>query len=231
MVEQLLLDDQEEIVSIIDCDSDWQQQTDQFKTVDVAIDFSMPSVAVANMLKAFSMHVPIVVGTTGWIEQLGYVSDICEQMHGSLVYGSNFSVGANLFMQLNKTLAEYMNHQPHYSVAMEETHHQTKKDAPSGTAIRLAMDLLKCVSRYDHWELVTEEPERDPMSVPIKAHRVGQVPGTHSVKWYSSDDDIEIIHTAHSRRGFARGAIQAAYWLVKHPGIYNFEDIACSIGC
>lgn len=228
MVEQLLKDDHQEVVATIDNEEEWGSRLDAFKTADVAIDFSMPSVAVSNMLKAFENQIPIVVGTTGWLEQLGYVSDACKQFGGSLVYGSNFSVGANLFMHLNKVLAEVMNHQEQYAAFMEETHHVTKKDAPSGTAIRLAKDLIACVQRLDHWEL-SEQPLEDPMALPIKANRIGTVPGIHKITWHCEDDDIEITHTAHSRQGFARGAIRAAHWLVEHPGIYDFQDIAMDI--
>ncbi len=228
MVEQLLKEDHQEIVAVIDNEEDWQRKLGDFRTADVAIDFSMPSVAVANMLKAFENRVPVVVGTTGWMEQLGYVTDACEQLHGSLVYGSNFSIGANLFMQINRALAAMMNEEKQYSAAMEETHHATKKDAPSGTAIRLAVDLLKEVERLDHWEL-SDGPLDDPMALPIKANRVGTVPGVHKITWRSADDDIEIVHTAHSRQGFARGAIRAAHWLVSHPGIYDFQTIALNI--
>ncbi len=225
MVEQLLKQDQQEIVSIIDNEEDWENQISNFRAADVAIDFSMPSVAVANMLKAFENKVPIVVGTTGWLEQLGYVTESCQQLGGSLIYGSNFSIGANLFMQLNKTLSTLMNEQEQYAVSMEETHHATKKDAPSGTAIRLAKDILECVNRLDHWELA-DGPIQDTMALPIKANRIGTVPGIHQIVWHSEDDDIEITHTAHSRQGFARGAIRAAIWLHEHPGVYEFQKIS-----
>lgn len=228
MVEQLLKEEHHEVVAIIDNENDWTSKLPDFKNADVAIDFSMPAVAVANMLKSFENHIPIVVGTTGWMEQLGYVSEACQQLQGSLVYGSNFSIGANLFMQLNKVLATIMNGEKQYKASLEETHHATKKDAPSGTAIRLAMDLLQNVDRLDHWEL-TENNLDDPMALPIKALRIGSVPGIHKILWQSHDDEIEIIHNAHNRKGFARGAIRAAQWLVNNPGIYDFQTIALSI--
>lgn len=228
MVEQLLKDDHHEIVAIIDNEDDWQQKLSEFQTADVAIDFSMPQVAVDNMLKAFKSQVPVVVGTTGWLEGLDDVTNACKQYDGSLIYGSNFSIGANLFMQLNKELAKLMNVQPQYDASMEETHHVTKKDAPSGTAIRLATDLLAQVERLDHWTL-TDQPLNESMTLPVTAHRIGTVPGTHSITWHCDDDDIVITHQAHSRQGFARGAIRAACWLVKHPGIYDFQNIALTI--
>lgn len=228
MVEQLLLDDKEEIVAVIDNEADWQAQWEEFKGADVAIDFSMPSVAVANMLKAFQAHVPIVVGTTGWSEQLGYVCDCCRQLGGSLVYGSNFSIGANLFMRINKMLAALMDRQPQYAPSMEEVHHIHKKDAPSGTAITLAKDLIGEVDRIDHWELA-EAPLDDKMALPIVARREGEVAGIHTVTWHSDDDDIAITHNAHNRKGFARGAIRAARWLTTHPGIHDFPDIVLAL--
>ena len=228
VVEQMLQADPEEVVAVIDNDTDWQRQWDCFKGADAAIDFSMPNVAVANMLKAFKAGVPVVVGTTGWQEQLGYVCDCCRQLKGSMVYGSNFSIGANLFMRINKMLATLIDRQPQYTPSMEEVHHMHKKDAPSGTAIRLAMDLIGEVDRIDHWELA-DKPLDDKMALPITARREGEVAGIHTVTWHSDDDDIAITHNAHNRCGFARGAIRAARWLTQHPGIHDFSDIVLAI--
>jgi len=228
MIEELLLVDQQTVVATIDNEEEWQTKMEAFKTADVAIDFSMPTVAVANMLKCFENKVPVVVGTTGWLEQLGYICDACRQFSGSLVYGANFSIGANLFMQLNKMLADMMNRQGQYAASMDETHHTTKKDAPSGTAVRLAKDIIAQVDRLDHWELA-EGTISDPMALPITAHRVGTVPGIHTITWHSEEDDIVITHNAHSRRGFAMGAVQAAKWLVKNPGIHDFQHIALDL--
>ncbi len=226
-VEELLLQGNHNIVAIIDNEEDWKRKMDAFRTADVAIDFSMPSVVVQNMFFAFENHIPIVVGTTGWLDQYEKVRECCEKYCGSLVYGSNFSIGANLFMQLNKELSALMENQPQYAALLEETHHTEKKDAPSGTAIRLAEDLLKIVSRYNCWQL-TEAPAEAGV-LPIQAHRVGNVPGIHTLRWHSDDDDILITHTAHSRRGFAAGAIKAAIWLTRHAGIYDFQRIALEL--
>lgn len=227
-VEEILLREGHEIVAVIDNEDDWMQKMGDFDTADVAIDFSMPSVAVRNMYNAFEHHVPVVVGTTGWLDRFEEVRRVCEEHNGSLVYGSNFSIGANLFMQLNKDLAQLMESQPQYSIAMEETHHTAKKDAPSGTAIRLAEDLLKIVSRYSGWQLVDGTALADDV-LPVKANRVGNVPGTHTIQWHSEEDDITITHTAHSRKGFALGAVKAALWLTRHPGIYDFQRIALTM--
>ena len=226
-VEELLLRDHHEIVAVIDNEADWKLKMADFRKADVAIDFSMPSVAVENMSHAFENHIPIVVGTTGWLDQYEKVRECCEKYCGSLVYGSNFSIGANLFMRLNKELSALMENQPQYVAFLEETHHTEKKDAPSGTAIRLAEDLLKIVSRYNSWQL-TDAPVGDTV-LPVYAHRVGTVPGIHTLRWHSEDDDIIITHTAHSRRGFAAGAIKAAIWLTRHSGIYDFQRIALEL--
>ncbi len=227
-VEELLLRDGHHIVTVIDNEEDWRRNTDAFRQADVAIDFSMPSVTVQNMFRAFENHIPIVVGTTGWLDRFEEVRRVCEAHNGSLVYGSNFSVGANLFMRLNKDLAQLMQNQPQYSALLDETHHAAKKDAPSGTAIRLAEDLLKIVSRYSGWKLTDEEAPADGV-LPVKANRVGNVPGTHTIQWHSEEDDITITHTAHSRKGFALGAVRAALWLTEHPGIYDFQSVALKI--
>lgn len=224
-IETMLLQNNQEIVATIDNEQDWHDKLSLFMTADVAIDFSMPSVAVANMQRAFESHIPIVVGTTGWYDKLNDIRVFCEKHNGSLVYGSNFSIGANLFMQLNNNLAAYMNQQPQYDVRIEETHHETKKDAPSGTAIHLAEDILRIVQRLNQWQL-TDEASANESVIPVKANRIGTVPGIHKITWHSEEDDIEIIHTAHSRRGFAAGAIKAAEWLTKNPGIYEFQKIA-----
>ena len=227
-VEEILLRDGHEIVAIIDNEDDWMQKMADFETADVAIDFSMPSVAVRNMFNAFEHHVPIVVGTTGWLDRFEEVRCACEEHGGSLVYGSNFSIGANLFMQLNKDLARMMELQPQYRAEIEETHHTAKKDAPSGTAIRLAEDLLQIVSRFNCWLLANNITLTHDV-LPVYANRVGNVPGTHTIQWHSEEDDITITHTAHSRKGFALGAVKAALWLTQHPGIYDFQHIALDL--
>lgn len=227
-VEEILLREGHEIVAIIDNEEDWTQKMADFEAADVAIDFSMPSVAVQNMFNAFKHHVPIVVGTTGWLDRFEEVRRVCEEHGGSLVYGSNFSIGANLFMQLNKELARMMETQVQYSASLEETHHTAKKDAPSGTAIRLAEDLLRIVSRLSSWQLTDGSAPADDV-LPVKANRVGNVPGTHTIQWHSEEDDITITHTAHSRKGFALGAVKAALWLTRHSGIYDFQRIALEL--
>lgn len=227
-IEALLRRDGHEIVAIIDNEEDWSARWPAFLTADVAIDFSMPSVAVRNMIRCFENHIPVVVGTTGWHEKLPEVEALCREHGGSLVYGSNFSVGANLFMQLNRQLAVWMDKEPQYEAGIEETHHVTKKDAPSGTAVTLAKGLLSEVSRYQRWQLADGTPMPED-ALPVIAHREGSVTGIHQVRWHSEEDDIVIIHQAHSRQGFALGAVKAAVWLKGHPGVYDFADIAMNL--
>lgn len=227
-IEALLRRDGHEIVAIIDNEEEWSARWPAFLTADVAIDFSMPSVAVRNMSRCFENHVPVVVGTTGWQEHLPEVEALCREHGGSLVYGSNFSVGANIFMQLNRQLAAWMDKEPQYEAGIEETHHVTKKDAPSGTAVTLAKGLLSEVSRYQRWQLADGTPVPED-AIPVMAHREGSVTGIHQVRWHSEEDDIVIIHQAHSRQGFALGAVKAAVWLKGHPGVYDFADIAMNL--
>ena len=221
MVEKVLLERRHEIVAVIDNEEDWQRYDRDFRKAEVAIDFSEPGVAVPNMLRAFEAKVPIVVGTTGWHDRLEEIKTKCAAADGKLVYSANFSIGVNIFFKINKMLAQMMNVQDRYHVTMEETHHIHKKDAPSGTAIHIAQDILHEVDALKGWQLT---PCDHTNVVPITAIREGEVPGTHTVVWHSPEDDIEIRHTAHGREGFARGAVHAAEWLVLQPaGVYPFE--------
>jgi len=221
MVEKVLQERRHEIVAIIDNEEDWQRFDSEFRKAEVAIDFSEPKTAVPNMLRAFEAKVPIVVGTTGWLDRLDEITEKCTAAGGKLVYSANFSIGVNIFFRINKLLAQLMNAQDRYEVSMEETHHIHKKDAPSGTAIHLAQDIIKEVNALKEWKLT---PCDHTNVIPVTAIREGEVPGTHKIVWHSPEDDIEITHTAHGREGFARGAVHAAEWLVLQPaGVYPFE--------
>ena len=222
IVEKVLRERNHEVVAVIDNLDDWQTRADNFRKAEVAIDFSEPSTAVPNMLRAFEANVPIVVGTTGWHDRLDEVREQCAAHSGRLVYGANFSIGVNIFFKVNQLLSKLMNTQSRYEVAMEETHHIHKKDAPSGTAIHLAKDIINEVDSLKEWQLTPCDHTR--VVLPITAIREDEVPGTHVVTWSSPEDDIEIRHTAHGREGFARGAVHAAEWLVLQPaGVYPFE--------
>ncbi|MBO7445267.1 MAG: 4-hydroxy-tetrahydrodipicolinate reductase [Bacteroidales bacterium] len=217
MVESMLLDSGYEVVAVIDNEVDWQAKMDAFRTADVAIDFSMPSVAVANMLRAFECRVPIVVGTTGWYDRLDEIVAKAKDCGASLVYGTNFSIGVYLFNKMSQWLASEMSRYAQYSVQMEETHHTAKKDAPSGTAITLAQGIIAHHPAYTGWQLTNGTPVA-PSDIPVQAHRVGEVAGIHQIQWSSPEDEITLTHNAHGRQGFAAGAIRTALWLVQHPG-------------
>lgn len=190
------------------------------ETADVAIDFSVPDAAVGNISACLNGNIPVVSGTTGWLEQYHDVAQLCEEKKGAFIYGSNFSLGVNIFFELNTYLAKMMSNLKQYKVTMEEIHHTQKLDAPSGTAITLAKDII-ANSDYSSWAI--GNPQED--EIFIDAKRIEGVPGTHSVYYTSDVDTIEIKHTAHSREGFAVGAVVAAEWLAGKTGIYTMKDV------
>lgn len=196
---------------------------------DVAIEFTRPDQAVDNIRTCIAHGVPVVVGTTGWYDQLGLVRDLVAHHRGALLWASNFSIGVNLFFRLNRQLARLMERQPHYAVRIDEVHHVHKRDAPSGTAITLARDIDLAVQRYAGWDLegreaVNADPQGPP-AIPVRAERTDEVPGTHTVTWASPDDRIVITHEAFSRRGFATGAVHAAEWLLGRTGVHTMDDV------
>lgn len=188
---------------------------------DVVIEFTAPESAVSNIKFCANMGLPIVCGTTGWNNELPEVTDYVNARKGTLVHASNFSLGVNIFFELNRKLAAMMAPYNDYNISMEEIHHTQKKDAPSGTAVSLAQDILKSTDLTE-WHLGTDY-ESD--SLPINAQRVEDVKGTHTVKYNSIIDDIEIKHTAHSRDGFAIGAVIAAEWITNQKGIFTMKDV------
>lgn len=191
------------------------------ENADVAIDFSVPSSAVANISECLNTGIPIVSGTTGWLEEYSNMVALCEQKNGSFIYGSNFSLGVNLFFELNDYLAKMMSKFKNYSASMEEIHHTQKLDAPSGTAISLAKGIIENTD-YTNWTLDANPKENE---ISIEAVRIENVPGTHSIFYNSEVDTIEIKHTAHSRDGFALGSIIAAEWLVGKKGVFTMKDV------
>ena len=188
---------------------------------DVAIDFSIPDAAVNNISRCFEQNTPVVSGTTGWLEQYEEIVTLCNEKKGAFIYASNFSLGVNIFFELNKTLAKMMNQLDQYDVTMEEIHHTQKLDAPSGTAITLAEGIIEH-SDKSAWAL---DKANDSNEIPIVAKRIPEVPGTHSIDYSSSVDSIEIKHTAHNRNGFALGAVVAAEWLHNKTGIFTMKDV------
>ncbi|MBC2839239.1 4-hydroxy-tetrahydrodipicolinate reductase [Robiginitalea sp. SC105] len=191
-----------------------------FGELDVAIDFSSPEAAFDNIARCLEAGVPVISGTTGWLERYGEITRKCEKLGGAFIYASNFSLGVNLFFSLNEYLAGLMAKNPGYRASIVETHHTQKLDAPSGTAITLAEGVLSHTD-YDSW---SPDPETD-RELPVQSRRLGDVPGTHVVSWNSSVDRIDITHTAHNREGFALGALVAAEWLVGKKGVYSMKDV------
>lgn len=198
-----------------------KQIDDSIKDADVAIDFSIPDAAINNISNCLNHNVPVISGTTGWLDNYEKAVDLCNEKQGAFIYASNFSIGVNVFFELNKTLAKMMSALEQYNVSMEEIHHTQKLDAPSGTAITLANDIIKESESLSKWSLDSNEAN----SLPIKAKRIEKVPGTHSVAYTSSVDSIEIKHTAHSREGFALGAVVAAEWILGKSGVFTMNDV------
>jgi 4-hydroxy-tetrahydrodipicolinate reductase len=191
-----------------------------FEAAEVAIEFSSPEAAVANISKALEAGIPIVSGTTGWLDKYSEMVNLCEKRNGSFIYASNFSVGVNLFFSINEYAANLMASWKEYDVSVEEIHHLEKKDAPSGTAITIAEGILKHSDKKD-WKLNTSEDN----SLNITAKREEDVKGTHIVSYNSEVDTISFTHQAHSREGFAKGAILAAEWLKDKKGIFTMKDV------
>ena len=189
---------------------------------DVAIEFTRPESAKENVLKCLSSGVNVVCGTTGWNEHLKEAYDAAKANNVAFLHASNFSIGVNIFFEINKLLAKLMNGQPEYKVSIEETHHTQKKDAPSGTAITLTEQALELIDRKTSWKL---NDANDINAIPIFAHRLEDVPGTHKVTYNSAVDKIDIIHTAHNREGFALGALLAAEYTVGKQGVFSMKDV------
>lgn len=193
---------------------------DGLENADVAIDFSVPDAAINNISACFNSNVPVISGTTGWLENYDKMVSLCQEKNGAFIYGSNFSLGVNIFFELNDHLAKIMAKFGQYKVAMEEIHHTQKLDAPSGTAISLAKGIIDH-SDYSSWAL--ENAKED--EIYIEAKRIENVPGTHTVFYNSEVDTIEIKHTAHNRDGFALGAVIAAEWIQGKKGIFTMKDV------
>ncbi|MFA0960782.1 4-hydroxy-tetrahydrodipicolinate reductase [Roseivirga sp. BDSF3-8] len=189
---------------------------------DVAIEFSQPDAAFDNIHFAIERGIPVVSGTTGWLERQHDVATLCEKHNGAFFYASNYSIGVNIFFRVNRYLADIMGQQEGYDVEMEEVHHTEKKDAPSGTAITLAEDIIERVKQKSRWVNETTE-EKDALG--ISSLRIDKTPGTHTVTYSSDIDSIEIKHTAHSRKGFALGAVVAAEWLSGRQGVFGMDDM------
>jgi 4-hydroxy-tetrahydrodipicolinate reductase len=207
---------------IIDIDNQADLNQKNLSDIDVAIDFSIPDSAYSNILKCFEYNIPIVSGTTGWLDKLEEIKSICRDKNQTFFYAANYSLGVNIFMQLNKYLAEIMNSFPDYEITMEEIHHKQKLDAPSGTAIKLANDIIPSVKRKNKWEL---NKASDNSTIKITAYRKDNVPGIHKITYDSPMDTVEIKHSAKNRKGFALGALMAAEFIKDKKGYYTINDL------
>lgn len=200
-------------------DSFTQEQADK---ADVAIEFTGPHSAVDNILQCISFGLPVVSGSTGWLDHWSQVEAASNEKNGTVVYSSNYSIGVNLFFEINKVLAKLMDPYPGYDVSMKEIHHTEKKDAPSGTAISLAEQIIANLGRKQQW---TNDSQCNPNEISIRSERTDPAPGTHSVSYHSEIDSIEIVHTAHNRQGFAAGAIMAAEFTAHKKGLFSMKDV------
>jgi 4-hydroxy-tetrahydrodipicolinate reductase len=192
-----------------------------YPPADVAIEFTQPESAIVNVKRCLEAGIPVVCGTTGWYEKKEEVEKFCVEKNGTLFYASNFSLGVNIFFQLNESLARMMEGHREYDVTIDETHHSGKKDAPSGTAIALAEGIIRNLSRKEAW---VKQETADPKALVINSFRLDPAAGVHVVKYKSVIDDIEIKHTAHSREGFARGAVLVAEWVQGKKGVLGMTD-------
>lgn len=221
-IEILAYEKKHEIVVFIDDVTDWEKYNAHFLTADVAIDFSTPEVVVDNIYKCFKVNMPVVVGTTGWYERLEEVKQQCLVLNQTLFYASNFSLGINLFFELNRKLAQLMNGHEEYDVSIEETHHTAKQDSPSGTAIVLANDIIKYLSHKESW---INEMNDIKSELSIKSQRIEDTIGTHIITYSSPMDEIEIKHSSFNRKAFAIGALAAAEWIIAKKGVYHMKDM------
>jgi 4-hydroxy-tetrahydrodipicolinate reductase len=197
-----------------------------FSSTDVAIEFTKPELATKHIIHCMNSSVPVVVGTTAWHEELETIKAICEDKNGSLLYASNFSLGVNIFFEINKRLAELLSDHPEYKAEIEEIHHLQKLDAPSGTAIEIAKGIVSYNQNYNDWKTgLNARPEVNDDELPIIAKREPNVPGTHTVNYVSEIDTLSMTHQAHNRKGFALGAVIAAEWVVTKKGVFTMSNI------
>ena len=216
-----------EIVLIIDKNNAHELTEEQLKAkgVEVAIEFTRPESAVANLKGCISAGVPVVSGTTGWLDRYEEVKAFCEAKQSAFLYASNFSVGVNIFFELNRQLAQMMKMHENYEPSLHEIHHTQKLDAPSGTGITLANDLMEIITRKKKWVNDSTANTKNTAELALTSERIDKVPGTHIVTYASAVDTIAIQHTAHSRIGFASGAVVAAEWLVGKKGVFSMRDV------
>jgi 4-hydroxy-tetrahydrodipicolinate reductase len=221
-IERLAEADGHEIVLKVGVDNLADFTTENLQKADVAIEFSRPESAFKNVVKCFEVGIPVVCGTTAWLDELAEAKAKCEVNNTAFLYASNFSIGVNVFFEVNKYLAKMMNTQPQYEPNMNEVHHTQKLDAPSGTGITLAEGILENITRKANW---VNRKSENLEELTLTSERIDNVPGTHSISYDSLIDSIEITHTAHSREGFASGAILAAQWLIGKKGNFTMREM------
>jgi 4-hydroxy-tetrahydrodipicolinate reductase len=222
IIEQVALSRGHAVILRIDLENAHELTPENLAAADVAIEFTSPHSAFANVTACLRAGTPVVCGSTGWNAQLPEAEKLCAEKQGAMLVASNFSVGVNLFFELNRRLAALMNSQPDYEVRMKEIHHTQKKDAPSGTAISLAEQVLENLQRKKNW---VNHETANAAELAIISERADPAPGTHVVTWSSAIDDIEIIHTAHNREGFAKGAVLAAEYIHDKKGVFSMKDV------
>lgn len=221
-IEKMALARNHQILWIVDKENSDQLLTRDLNDIDVAIEFSTPESAFFNISNLILNGVPTISGTTGWLDQMQEVTDFVHEKNGAFLYASNFSIGVNLFFKINQYLAKLMEPQKEYSLKISEVHHTEKLDAPSGTAITLADDIIKHSKNYLSWSKDSSKKEQ---TISILSSRISNVAGTHTVEYASEIDKIEIRHEAHNRRGFALGAIIAAEWIIGRNGLFTMDDV------
>jgi 4-hydroxy-tetrahydrodipicolinate reductase len=221
-IEEIALEKGHEIVLRVSIENLEDNTIEKIRRADVAIEFTGPESAYENLLKCFDAEVPVVCGSTGWLDKMEQAKKYCTEHNGALLYASNFSVGVNIFFAVNQHLASLMASRDDYKLSMREIHHTQKKDAPSGTAITLAEQIIKNIPRIEKW---VENGNNSNNELPIISERIDPVPGIHSIRYDSEVDTIEIIHTAHSRKGFASGAVLAAEFLAGKKGVFTMKDV------
>jgi 4-hydroxy-tetrahydrodipicolinate reductase len=212
------------IVAKINLENQADLNTMDPAAIDVAIEFSQPESAVKNINWAIEHNIPIVCGTTGWLEHKESIENLTKEKQGTFFYASNFSIGVNVFFKVNSYLSKLMSDIKDYQISIEEIHHTEKKDAPSGTAITLAEGIIKEQKALEQWVLMNENPSPTSRQLPITSLRIDPAPGTHTIKYESEIDTLEIKHTAHSRKGFALGAVLVAEWIKNKKGVLSMDD-------
>lgn len=221
-IEKTLLDRGHDIILRIDKENTDDFHSGTFARSDVAIEFSTPDTAFSNISNCINSGIPVVSGTTGWSDKIHDIEELVQKKKGSFLYASNFSLGVNILFNLNRRLASIMNGIPAYTVSLTESHHINKKDAPSGTAITLAEDIIRACDKYDSW---TAGKSPDAESIEIDSVREGEVPGTHNIEWKSEMDSISLEHRAYSRKGFALGAVFAAEYIHDKQGVFTMNQL------